>query len=125
MDFSRTVITEVAPPDRIPQLIAMPTRWHVGGPHPVRFEPWRADGRVFVLVRADGDAQDLAVHSDQIAERARKWWGADAQIIEDWAGEAPRYREVAKDGERVPVDVEALEERGFVLVDEPSGALIR
>ena len=119
VDFNVTVRAEAAPEGIIPKLVDMPSTGAVGG-HRFRFEPWRlADGQVYVIARGVDDAQSIAECENELAEWVRFRWGAGALILEDWGLDAPRYRQIAPNGERVEVDGAALEERGFVLTEEP------
>ena len=123
LDFSRTVHTEQAPDGFIPTMVDMPTTQSFGECR-VRFEPWKAGGIVFVIVRGVDDVHTLTTCAEQIEEWVRKIWGLHARVIEDWASEVPRYRAQGDDGERVAADVDELEEIGLMLTRDPSGELI-
>lgn len=115
LDFSRTVVTELAPDGLIPQMVEMPTTGPVGGLN-YRFEPWKlGDGQVYVIVRAVDERADLAKSAEALEEWVRHRWGADALVIEDWGYDGPRYRQRTSGGERESVDATAMTRRGLVL----------
>ncbi|MEJ1090693.1 hypothetical protein [Microbacterium istanbulense] len=122
-DFSRTVYTEHAPDGSIPTMVDMPMTQPFGD-HRIRFEAWKAGGLIFVIVHGVDDVHGLVECAEQIDAWVRKIWGAHAHVIEDWAGESPRYRVQGDDGERVAADVDDLEEFGLMLTRDPSGDLI-
>ncbi|MFJ2543031.1 hypothetical protein [Microbacterium sp. NPDC087589] len=117
LDFSSTVLTEIAPDGLVPVMVDMPTTFPLEG-RSFRFEPWKVtDGQVYVIVRAADQQASLADSADAIETWVHRRWGADALIIEDWGRDDPRYRERTPDGGRERVDEMALKRRGLILTN--------